>query len=124
MKKMNIIGLFAALTLAVTLMAVPVMAQTGYTSAAAAQSTRAAAAGITKEQALDIALKQAGVAKKSAEYISVYPDYEDGRPTFDVKFYIGMTEYHYEIDANSGQIIDADIDMEDRDMDFDDYFDD
>ena len=29
-----------------------------------------------------------------------------------------MTEYHYEIDAVSGQIFDTDVDVEDMDMDF------
>ena len=52
------------------------------------------------------------------QYLNAHQDYEDGRPTFDVKFYVGMTEYHYEIDAATGQIFDADVDMEDYDMDF------
>ena len=119
MKKNYFIGLFAASLLAVTFTAVPIMAQTG---AIPAIQNAAATSGITKDQALDIALKQAGVAKKNAQYISVYSDYEDGRPTFKVKFYIGTTEYKYEIDAASGQIIDTDIDREDYDMD--DFYDD
>ena len=90
--------------------------------APAAQNAQAAApakaSGITQEQALDIALKLAGVAKKDAAYINVYPDYEDGRACFDVTFFVGATEYHYDIDSASGQIIEADVDIEDGDMDF------
>ena len=29
-------------------------------------------------------------------------DYDDGMEQFDVKFYVGMTEYSYDIDANTG----------------------
>lgn len=116
MKKTNIIGLIAAFTFASAVMAVPVMALPAWS--AAPQNT-VAAAGITKDQALSIALKQAGVAKKSAQYISVHPDYDDGRQIFEVKFFVGATEYKYDIDAISGRIVDADIDMEEFD-DWDD----
>ena len=37
-------------------------------------------------------------------------DYDDGRQTFDVKFFVGGTEYNYYIDAMTGQIIDFDVD--------------
>lgn len=77
----------------------------------AAQNTTAAS-GITKDQALEIAAKHAGVAKENMSYVSVKPDFDDGRQTFDVKFYVGMTEYSYDIDAASGQILDFDMDME------------
>jgi len=119
MKKNYIVGSIAAVTLSGMLMAVPVMAQTGaYMPPAQAATHTAAPSGITKDQAIDIALKQARVTKKNAQYLNAYQDYEDGRPTFEVKFYVGMTEYHYEIDAVTGQIFDTDIDMEDYDMDF------
>ena len=126
MKKNNIIGLIAAAAFATTFMAVPVMAQTTFIPPLQEKNyfapgipSKTATSGITKDQALDIALKQAGVAKKNAQYISVHKDYDDGREIFEVKFYVGMTEYNYDVDAVTGQIIDSDIDMEEMDYDFD-----
>ena len=78
----------------------------------AVQNT-AAASGITKDQALEIAAKHAGVAKENMGFVKVKPDFDDGRQIFDVEFHVGMTEYSYDIDAASGQILDFDMDMDD-----------
>ena len=43
----------------------------------------------------------------------VHKDYDDGMEQFDVKFYVGMTEYSYDIDANTGRIVDYDIEIDD-----------
>ena len=80
---------------------------------AAAANNGAAAGGITQEQAVEIALKHAGVAKANVSYLQVRPDYDDGMQQFDVEFYVGMTEYNYDIDANSGRIVDFDVDIDD-----------
>ena len=120
MKKHSIFGFVAAVAMATAIMAVPVMANASVLAPAGQIAMNPAAAqGITKDQALVIALKQAGLAKKDVSYINVHQDYEDGRPCFDVKFYVGMTEYHYDVDIATGQIFDADIDREDFDMDYD-----
>ena len=68
-----------------------------------------AVSGVTEEQALEIALNHAGVSKANASYVQVHKDYDDGMEQFDVKFYVGMTEYSYDIDANTGRIVDYDI---------------
>ena len=78
-----------------------------------AADTKAAASGITKDQAVETAMKHAGVSKADASYINVKPDYDDGMQQFDVEFHVGMTEYTYDIDANTGKIVDFDVDIDD-----------
>ena len=86
------------------------------------QVTAPAFGTLTKDQALEIALKHAGVAKANTSYVFVKPDYDDGRATYDVEFHVGSKKYNYDIDANSGQIIEFDIDMNDF-YDSDDFYD-
>lgn len=79
------------------------------------QSTDAnpnSASAITEEQAKSIALKDAGVAESDAQFLWVEKDYEDGRAVYDVEFYADGTEYDYEIDCSTGEIISSDFDME------------
>ena len=82
-------------------------------AAGTAADTKAAASGITKDQAVETAMKHAGVSKADASYINVKPDYDDGMQQFDVEFHVGMTEYTYDIDANTGKIVDFDVDIDD-----------
>ena len=74
-------------------------------------NTNAPAGGITKEQALEKALKHSGVAKADISYIQVKPDVEEGMKQFDVEFYVGMMEYSFEVDARTGQVVDFDSDV-------------
>ena len=76
-------------------------------------NTKTAAGGIPQDQALEIALKHAGVAKENAACIQVKPDVDDGMQQFDVEFRVGMTEYTYDIDANTGRIVDFESDVDD-----------
>lgn len=69
---------------------------------------------ITKEQALQIAKKAAGVAESDITYTEVKREYEKdyGREIYDVEIHVGRTEYSYDIDM-TGAILDADIDIDD-----------
>ena len=78
-----------------------------------AADVKAPASGITKDQAVETALKHAGVSKADASYINVKSDFDDGMEQFDVEFHVGMTEYNYDIDANTGRIVDFDADIDD-----------
>ena len=73
----------------------------------------AAANGITKDQALEIALRHAGVENADASFTRVKLDFDDGMELFEVEFHVGMTEYNYNIDANTGRIVDFDADIDD-----------
>ena len=82
-------------------------------TAANATGTAAPAVGITRDQALEIALKHAGLSKADVTHTHVHQVFDDGLEQFDVKFYVGMTEYNYDIDANTGMIIDFDAEIDD-----------
>lgn len=64
--------------------------------------------GISEGQAKKVALSHAGVSEGNVAYIYVKRDYDDGYSVYDVEFQAGTTEYEYEIDANSGTIIEFD----------------
>ena len=67
---------------------------------------------LTKEQAQQIALQDAGVSQSSATFVRVYEDWEDGRSVYEVEFYANGMEYDYEIDKTTGKIISSDWDIE------------
>ncbi len=68
------------------------------------------ASGVTKSQALDIALKHAGYDKEDTLYTEVTKGHDDGMEIYEVEFRVGFVEYEYDIEVASGQIIDFDID--------------
>ena len=67
---------------------------------------------ISEASAKSIALKHAGLQESSVNFIRSKIDYDDGRAVYDVEFWSGSTEYDYEIDAVSGEIIGYDYDAE------------
>ena len=72
-------------------------------------------AAVTEQQAKDIARRQAGVNPSSVNYMSVHQDWDDGRQEYDVKFYVGTTEYSCDVDMNTGAVRDFDMDRADWD---------
>ena len=76
-------------------------------------STGAPAGGITQDQAVEIALKHAGLTKADVSHIHAHQDFDDGMEQIDVQFFVGMTEYNYDIDANTGTIVDFDAEIDD-----------
>ncbi len=65
---------------------------------------------IGEDKALEIAIKDAGVKKAELSNILVHLDVDDGRTEYDVEFHKGTTEYEYNIDAYTGDILEKDID--------------
>ncbi len=69
---------------------------------------------IDEEAAKTVALQHAGLAESEVSFLRVHRDYDDGRNVYDVEFYTAdYTEYDYEIDAASGDILSFDSDAED-----------
>ena len=68
-----------------------------------------------KAAALQTALKDAGVNEADASRIRVTSDRDDGMLVYEVRFDAAETEYDYEIDAQSGRIISADVERWDND---------
>ena len=95
-------------------------AQPSETAAAAANATVAPTAAVTEasrgfigvDRAKSIALGHAGVSASSVSFSKAKLDDDDGRGVYEIEFYVGNTEYDYEIDAYSGGIIVYDIDRD------------
>ena len=67
---------------------------------------------ITKAKAKEIALAHAGVSASKATFVEAKLDYEDGVQVYEIEFYSGSTEYDYEINAETGEILSFDKDIE------------
>ena len=65
---------------------------------------------ITEEEAKSIALNHAGFAESEVKGLFVTKDFDDGVTVFEVEFRDGFTEYSYDIDAATGEILSYDID--------------
>lgn len=73
-----------------------------------------ASAAVTADQAKAIALEHAGVAASDVDYIRMREDWDWGRTVYEVEFYAGSTEYDYDIDKDSGDILKADYETHNR----------
>lgn len=71
------------------------------------QWTGGAAAGtaVDAEQAKQIALTHAGVAEADVYGLEMEMDRDHGRTTYEFSWKAGFTEYDYEIDADTGEIV-------------------
>lgn len=69
---------------------------------------------ITVEQAKDIALKHAKLANDKVTFVKAEEDANDSIKRYDIEFYTGNTEYDYEINADTGEVIEFDKDIEDH----------
>lgn len=67
---------------------------------------------IGEAKAHEIALAHAEKDEMDVTYIISETDIDDGRTVYDVEFYVGNTEYDYEIDMYTGEIVSFDSDIE------------
>ncbi len=63
-------------------------------------------------EAKDIALEDADLREKDVTFVRTGADYDDGRKVYEIEFYTNKGEYDYEIDAETGKILDFDYDAE------------
>ncbi|MGI6008005.1 MAG: PepSY domain-containing protein [Ruminococcus sp.] len=82
------------------------------TETPSANQNTSSASDIGEEKARSIALDHAGLTEADVTFINVQLDRDDGRTVYDVDFYSGNTEYDYEIDASTGDIVSFDSDIE------------
>ncbi len=66
--------------------------------------TEIATAAITFEEAKQAALADAGVAASEVTFTKAKLDVEDGVSVYEIEFYVGTTEYEYEINAVTGAV--------------------
>ena len=69
---------------------------------------------IDAEQALSIALADAGVSEDDIYSYKTERDRDDGMSIYGVEFETDYCDYSYEIETDSGRIISADYDVDDR----------
>ena len=70
------------------------------------ETTQTGNPGITKEEAVQIALRDVGLGEQDVTSLSVEPDGENGVPVYEVEFRSGSTKYEFDINMNNGDIID------------------
>lgn len=68
---------------------------------------------ITLEEAQDIALKHANLTSDQVEFIKSEYDVYNGINKYEIEFYSNGTEYDYDVNAISGEIIGFDYEIED-----------
>ena len=69
------------------------------------------AVGITQEDALAIALADAGFTAEQVTRLTVKKDYDDGAWEYEIEFYQENTEYDYTVAASDGKITERDIEQ-------------
>lgn len=69
---------------------------------------------IDAEQALSIALADAGVSEDDIYSYKTERDRDDGMSVYEVEFETDYCDYSYEIETDGGRIISADYDVDDR----------
>ena len=88
-------------------------AQTAGTTTGTQSGTQTSGDVIGEEAARKAALDHAGLAESDVTFIRSHLDWDDGRQVYDVEFYTSdYTEYDYEIDAATGDILSYDADAE------------
>lgn len=78
-----------------------------------AEKETAPAKELSQDQAINIALKHAGVSRSGVSFDDVELDTDDGRKIWEISFDAGDWEFDYEIDAFTGKIIDWEKEYDD-----------
>ena len=68
---------------------------------------------ITENHIKEKVLKHSGVKEKDLRYFDIDIDHDDGRKIYDVDFVAGNMEYSYEIDADTGDILEHEKEIAD-----------
>ncbi len=66
---------------------------------------------ITEEQAIAVALEEAGFSDVEPTYLVVEFEYDKGVPEYEVEFYVDGMEYDYTIHGYTGGVISFDVDQ-------------
>lgn len=75
-----------------------------------ASSDRSSKTDIGEEKAKEIALEKAGLKASEADFIKLEKDYDDGRLVYEGEIFAGRTEYEFEICAETGKVLEFEID--------------
>lgn len=86
-----------------------------YTPASTAVPAAApsSSAYITVDAAKQAALSHAGIAEGDTRRMEVGFDYEHGMAVYEIEWKVGWTEYSYEINASTGEVVSYEMDYDD-----------
>lgn len=73
-----------------------------------------ATGNITGEQALDLAMENAGVSADDAYNIKVEKDGDNGIPIYDIEFETHYGDYNFEVAIEDGRIVGADYEVDEE----------
>ena len=73
----------------------------------------AASPRISRARAKEIAVAQAVLPASSVRFTKVKLDYEKGRYEYEIEFRYNGYEYDVELDANTGAVLDYDVEYDD-----------
>ena len=62
---------------------------------------------VSLDNAIDIALNAAGIARENASFVKTELDYDETVPAYEIDFTADGIEYEYEIAVNDGKILEA-----------------
>lgn len=68
------------------------------------------------DRAKELAMQDAGVTAADAVFLKARLDIDDGKAEYDVEFYVGATEYDYDLNALTGAVVSKDLDADDFDL--------
>ena len=71
-----------------------------------------ARANLTNEEAQQIALEHAGLKESQVTRLKTQLEYDNGIPEYNVEFYYEGWEYDYELNAQTGEILEWDKEMQ------------
>lgn len=81
---------------------------------APAEASSQADGPVTGEEALAIALQNAGISEEGAYNIKVERDGEHGAPVFEIEFETDYGDYDFSVSEESGRILEADWEVEEE----------
>lgn len=67
---------------------------------------------ISEEEAVSIALEDAGIQESAVTRLRVHRSMDDFVPEYEVEFYVDRQEYDYDIAVSDGKILSKDFDIE------------
>ena len=68
---------------------------------------------ITEDTAKQIALEKAGMTADQVRFTKAHLDNDNGRLEWEIEFVADGMEYEFDIDAQTGNVFDTDIDLAD-----------
>lgn len=80
------------------------------TSSAGRATIQSGQSAISPEAAVKVVLDQLGVTESDISQLVVKPETDDGKPVYDISFIYDELTYDYTVDAQTGQLVEKEVD--------------